>query len=133
MNRLSELTAHAESQSYFSKEALWDLFDCDREKLNISHECVDRHEPDRVAARIAHANGGIESFTFGELSAGSNQFANWLRAQGVLKGDRVAIMLDPSISFYLALFGAMKMGAVAVPLFTLFGPDGLHLLSLIHI
>ena len=35
-------------------------------------------------------------------------------------------MLDPSRAFYLALFGALKAGAVAVPLFTLFGPDGLR-------
>ena len=46
---------------------------------------------------------------------------------GVQKGDRVAVMLEPSPAFYLALFGIMKMGAVAVPLFTLFGSDGLRL------
>ncbi len=127
MDQLSKFTSYAEAQSNFSKRALWSLFDGEREQLNISHECVDRHEPDRVAVRIAHAKGGIESLTFGELRAGSNQFANWLQAQGVQKGDRIAIMLDPSDLFYIALFGSMKMGAVAVPLFTLFGPDGLHL------
>ena len=36
-------------------------------------------------------------------------------------------MLEPSLPFYAALFGAMKHGAVAVPLFTLFGPDGVRL------
>ena len=36
-------------------------------------------------------------------------------------------MLEPSLAFYAALFGAMKPGAVAVPLFTLFGPDGVRL------
>ena len=36
-------------------------------------------------------------------------------------------MLEPSLAFYLALYGTMKMGAVAVPLFTLFGKDGLRL------
>jgi acetyl-CoA synthetase len=53
--------------------------------------------------------------------------AHFLRDHGVGKGDRVAIMLEPSLVFYAALFGAMKAGAVAVPLFTLFGPDGLRL------
>ena len=43
------------------------------------------------------------------------------------RGDRVAIMLEPSLPFYAALFGTMKHGAVAVPLFTLFGPDGVRL------
>ena len=42
-------------------------------------------------------------------------------------GDRVAIMLEPSRAFYAAVFGAMKAGAIAVPLFTLFGPDGVQL------
>ena len=42
-------------------------------------------------------------------------------------GDRVAIMLEPSLAFYAALFGTMKLGAIAVPLFTLFGPDGVRL------
>ena len=41
-------------------------------------------------------------------------------------GDRVAIMLEPSLAFYAALFGTMKLGAIAVPLFTLFGPDGVR-------
>ncbi len=42
-------------------------------------------------------------------------------------GDRVAIMLEPSRAFYAAVFGTMKLGAIAVPLFTLFGPDGVKL------
>ena len=42
-------------------------------------------------------------------------------------GDRVAIMLEPSRAFYVGVFGAMKLGAIAVPLFTLFGPDGVRL------
>ena len=44
-----------------------------------------------------------------------------------LPGDRVAIMLEPSLAFYVSLFGVMKLGAIAVPLFTLFGPDGVRL------
>ena len=36
-------------------------------------------------------------------------------------------MLEPSLPFYLSLFGAMMMGAISVPLFTLFGLDGLRL------
>jgi len=36
-------------------------------------------------------------------------------------------MLEPSLAFYASLFGAMKAGCVAVPLFTLFGPDGIKL------
>src|SRR5258708_3860565 len=45
----------------------------------------------------------------------------------VKAGDRVAIMLEPSRAFYTVVFGTMKLGAIAVPLFTLFGPDGVRL------
>src|SRR5262249_7705434 len=48
-------------------------------------------------------------------------------ARGIGPGDRVAIMLEPSLAFYGALFGTIKRGAIAVPLFTLFGPDGVEL------
>ena len=36
-------------------------------------------------------------------------------------------MLEPSKAFYISLFGALKCGAISVPMFTLFGPDGLKL------
>jgi acetyl-CoA synthetase len=127
MVQLTDITGYAEAHRHFSKDALWDLFDGDRAQLNIGHECVDRHEPERTAIRVARDDGTYESATFGELRDWSNRFANWLIADGIQKGDRIAIMLEPSLTFYLSLYGAMKMGAVAVPLFTLFGPDGLQL------
>jgi acetyl-CoA synthetase len=65
--------------------------------------------------------------SFAALSEWSARFAHWLEARGVARGDRVAIMLEPSLAFYVALFGAIKRGAIAVPLFTLFGPDGVRL------
>jgi acetyl-CoA synthetase len=96
--------------------------------LNIAHECVDRHAtPGRVAVRVAHADGRDETITFEEISAWSSRFAHWLAARGIAPGDRVAIMLEPSLAFYAGLFGAIKRGAIAVPLFTLFGPDGVRL------
>src|SRR5207245_2617898 len=61
------------------------------------------------------------------LAAWSSRFAHWLDGQGVARGERVAIMLEPSLPFYGALFGAVRRGAIAVPLFTLFGPEGLAL------
>jgi acetyl-CoA synthetase len=77
--------------------------------------------------RIAHADGGEDTLTFDALADDSARFARWIEARGVARGDRVAIMLEPSRGFYVAVFGAMKRGAIAVPLFTLFGPDGLRL------
>ena len=129
--RLTDYTRYADAQRYFTKEALWELFDGGRERLNIAHECVDRHvgqgENDDVAIRVAHADGRDEVLTFAELSQWSGRVASDLLTRGINPGDRVAMMLEPGLAFYAALFGAMKVGAVAVPLFTLFGPDGLRL------
>ncbi len=127
--KLTELTSYADAQRHFSSERLWELFDGDREKLNLAHECVDRHatSPERVAVRIAYADGRDEHITYARLKALSSQMAHALTARGVGPGDRVAIMLEPTPAFYAGLFGAIKAGAIAVPLFTLFGPDGLRL------
>src|SRR5262249_11648877 len=73
------------------------------------------------------ADGRDETITFRELSEWSARFAHWLAARGIGAGDRVALMLEPSLAFYAGLFGAIKRGAIAVPLFTLFGPDGSRL------
>ena len=122
MSRLTDYTSYADAHRHYSAAALWELFDGDRTSLNIAHECVDRHAAtDRVAVRVAHADGRDEAITFRELSEWSARFAHWLAARGVAPGDRVAIMLEPSLAFYAALFGAIKRGAIAVPLFTLFG------------
>ena len=127
MPALTEFNRYDDAQKHFSRERLWALFDGDRGRLNIAHECVDRHRSERDAVRIAHAEGRLERISFEQLAQSSSRIANWLRREGVSPGDRVAIMLEPSLAFYAALFGAMKSGAVAVPLFTLFGPEGLRL------
>ncbi|MCC7273608.1 MAG: acyl-CoA synthetase [Alphaproteobacteria bacterium] len=128
MTKLTEYTRYADAQRHFSSHKLWELFDGGRDALNITHECIDRHaHDDRIAVRIAHADGTDEAFSFRTISRLSSRFAHYLVAQGIRPGDRVAIMLEPSLPFYVGLFGAMKAGAVAVPLFTLFGPDGVRL------
>ena len=128
MTRLTQYTTYADAHRHFSSDALWSLFDGTRASLNIAHECVDRHaESGRVAVRVAHADGRDELVGFRELADWSSRFAHWLASRGVERGDRVAIMLEPSLAFYATLFGAIKRGAIAVPLFTLFGPDGIKL------
>jgi acetyl-CoA synthetase len=129
MTRLTELTNYADAQAHASMDALWDLFDGDREHLNIAHECITRHAKGdgRAAVRIAHSEGADEILSFDELSAGAAKFAHWLDAEGVQPGERIAFMLEPSLPFYVCLFGAMQTGAISVPMFTLFGPDALKL------
>ncbi|MCX7282712.1 MAG: AMP-binding protein [Novosphingobium sp.] len=127
--RLTDFTSYADAQAHASGDALWDLFDGDREQLNIAHECITRHADGsgRAAVRIAHSDGRDEILSFDEIAAGAAQFAHWLVAQGIAPGERIAFMLEPSLPFYVCLFGAMQTGAISVPLFTLFGPDALRL------
>ena len=126
--QLTAYTSYADAQEHFSSAGLWDLFDGDRQRLNIAHECIDRHvEGDRTAVIVVKAAGGQEILSYRQIGEDSGRFAHWLVAKGVVPGDRVAIKLEPSRAFYAAVFGAMKMGAIAVPLFTLFGPDGVKL------
>jgi acetyl-CoA synthetase len=129
MAKLTEYSRYADAQKFADSRALWDLFDGNREYLNIAHECVSRHADGsgRTAVRIAHADGTDEALSFDEIAAGSSRFAHWLVENGIQPGDRIAFMLEPSLPFYLSLFGAMMMGAISVPLFTLFGLDGLRL------
>ncbi len=129
MPRLTDMTRFADAQAHASSAALWDLFDGDRDQLNIAHECITRHADGsgRPAVRIAHADGADQILSFDQIAAGAAQFAHWLDAQGIQKGDRIAFMLEPSLPFYVCLFGAMQTGAISVPMFTLFGPDALKL------
>lgn len=127
--KLTEFTSYADAQAHASSSALWDLFDGDREHLNIAHECITRYADGsgRPAVRIAHADGRDEILDFDRIASGAAQFAHWLDAEGVKPGERIAFMLEPSLPFYVCLFGAMQTGAISVPLFTLFGPDALRL------
>jgi acetyl-CoA synthetase len=128
MTKLTEYVSYADAQAHCTTERLWELFDGDREHMNIAHECIDRHAvADRPAVILVRAEGEDETLTFRQIAEASSRFAHYLMAAGVQPGDRVAVMLEPSLPFYVAVFGAMKMGAIAVPLFTLFGPDGIRL------
>ena len=134
MATLTDHITYADAQRLCSPARLWELFDGDRQRMNIAHECIDRHPADRIAVRLVHSlehGSGDEAFSFGQLAEWSARFAHYLADRGVGPGDRVGIMLEPSLPFYAGLFGAMKRGA-PVPLFTLFGPDGLRCASTLH-
>ncbi len=80
---------------------------------------------ERMALYWEDADGTAESYTFHELAQRSNQFAGMLRERGVQRGEFVAIYLPNYPEFLVALLGTLKAGAVAMPLYHLFGPDGL--------
>jgi acetyl-CoA synthetase len=97
------------------------------EQFNIATACCDswaEAEPDRVAL-IDLAEEGARDWTYGALKEASDRLASVFLAAGLRKGDRVAVLLSQSAAVPIVQFAAMKCGAVALPLFTLFGADAL--------
>ena len=127
MNRILDIDTVKETLAAFSWDRLWALFDGSAERMNLAHECLDRHRARGTAVSIKFADGRVEHHDFARLADLTGRFANWLCRRGIGKGDRVAVMLEPSLGFYVSLFGAVKRGAIGVPLFTLFGPQALAL------
>ncbi|MCO5145586.1 MAG: AMP-binding protein [Aquamicrobium sp.] len=113
-----------------SYEALYRDFRWDiPERFNIGTAVADRwaaSEPERVALFAHRAEGEPERLTYGALAARSNALANALRAQGVGRGERVALLLPQGFETAIAHIAIYKLGAVAVPLALLFGADALE-------
>ena len=85
-------------------------------KLNLSHNCVDRHAKgsrrDKVALLWEGEPGEVRRLTYGDLHEQVQRFANVLKAQGVKKGDRVAIYMGMSPELAIALLACARIGAV---------------------
>lgn len=95
---------------------------------NIGVDVCDRWadaEPGRIAIVNVHADGRAEHVSFGVLKEQSNRLANVLRAHGVGRGDRVAILLPQMPEAVIAHVATYKLAAVALPLALLFGPDAI--------
>ncbi|MFB3917475.1 MAG: acyl-CoA synthetase [Terriglobales bacterium] len=121
-----EYRSFEEAQKCFQWSERWQVFDESPDHLNITYECVDRHPARKVAIRLKRDDGGTETYTFGQLRYLSSQVANMLQRRGINRGDRVALILGPSIQYYAAFFGTLRRGAVAVPCYALLGPDGIE-------
>lgn len=93
-------------------------------KLNAAYEAIDRHaesfRKNKVALYYKDANRD-EKYTFKEMMEESNRAGNVLRRYGnVEKGDRVFIFMPRSPELYFIMLGAIKIGAIAGPLFEAF-------------
>ncbi len=95
--------------------------------LNAAHETVDRHARGRLGNRTALVwvgrDGEVERFTFRQIKALSDRFANVLGSLGVVRGDRVLIYLERIPELYFAYLGTLKSGAVAGFLSPDLGPE----------
>ncbi|MEM1039110.1 MAG: AMP-binding protein [Pseudomonadota bacterium] len=111
-----------------SLEALYKRFRWDTpDHYNIGVDVCDRWaatDPDRLAVLDVSDPTKVRQMRFGGLRDQSNRLANAL-AQHLDRGDRVGILLSQRVETALAHIAALKLGAVSLPLFKLFGPDAL--------
>ena len=98
------------------------------EHFNIAEACCGRWASDR--ARFAmyweDEDGARAACTFFDLAQAANRLANALAAHGIGRGDKVALLLPQRPETAIAHFAVYQLGAVAVPLSFLFGPEALE-------
>jgi acetyl-CoA synthetase len=81
---------------------------------------------DRPALWVVDEGGGEVKLSFADLSRRSNQVANFLRAQGVRRGDAVLMMLGNVVPLWEVMLACMKLGAVIIPATTLLNTEDLR-------
>jgi len=97
-------------------------------EFNIATVCSRRwaSESSRIALHCEDERGNRASYTYAALQADANRLSNALRALGVQRADRVAIVLPQRPETAVAHIAIYQLGAVAMPLSLLFGPDALE-------
>ena len=97
-------------------------------QYNIGVDVCDRWaaaDPGRLAILHVRPDGRTEEISFGSLRETSNRLANALVAHGIKRGDRVAVLLPQAPEVAASHIAIYKLGAVALPIAALFGPDAL--------
>ncbi len=101
-----------------------------RAGINIAVNAIDTHaanrRKDKVALYWEGAGGERREFTFEGLKYESNRVGNMLRSLGVKRGDRVFVFLPRIPELYICIIGIAKIGAVAGPMFSAFGPEAIR-------
>jgi acyl-coenzyme A synthetase/AMP-(fatty) acid ligase len=88
------------------------------ERFNFTMDVMEKWAEDRsrVALHVANADGSdIQQFTFAQLSAMANQFAQALLGAGIRKGDAVLVMLPRGHEWYVTMLALFKTGIIAIP------------------
>lgn len=99
-------------------------------KTNVVHNAIDRHatgpNKDKLAIIWESEQGETKTYTYAQLAAEVNRFANILKSQGVQKGDRVTIYLSRVPELLIAMLGVVKVGAIHSVVYGGFSTEALH-------
>ena len=101
------------------------------ERFNMAQVCSARWAAapgasKRIAIQSMDTRGSATFYTYAELQAQANGLSQVLTSLGVARGDRVAIVMPQRFETAVAYMAVLQMGAVAMPLSMLFGPDALE-------
>ncbi|NEX59923.1 acyl-CoA synthetase [Noviherbaspirillum galbum] len=98
------------------------------DEFNIAEVCCARWAGDdgRIAVYYEDDQGYSGTLTYAELQRQANRLSNVLQARGARRGDRIAIILPQRVETAVAHIACHQIGAVAMPMSILFGPDALE-------
>ena len=88
------------------------------EKFNFAFDVVDalgRSKPEKLAMFHLSQDGTERRFTFQDMKKESSRAANYFKALGIKRGDRVMLVLKRHYQFWFAILGLHKLGAIAIP------------------
>jgi acetyl-CoA synthetase len=94
----------------------------------MARECCGRWAKDRARFALYYEDeaGHTEAWSFRDIQMAANRLSNVLQALGVMRRDRVAILLPQRPETGIAHVACYQMDAIALPLSHLFGPDALE-------
>lgn len=118
------MLSRAESYKQLVSQFQWQV----PERFNIGVDACDKWADGsgRLALIFEKSDGAQTRYSFDDIKAQSNRLAHSLTRHGVKRGDRVAVYLPQAPETAVTHIAVYKMGAVAVPLFTLFGVDAIQ-------
>ena len=95
-------------------------------RVNLTHNCVDRHatsdRADRLAVIGEREDGEVHTYTYRELKQEVDAIAAGLRDLGIGKGDPVAVFMPMVPEAVIAAYAVAKIGAIYMPIFSGFAP-----------
>src|SRR5437763_3158249 len=95
-------------------------------RYNLASDVCDKHPRDKPAMVWESFDGSSRELDWGELQDLANQAAHLLRAHGVERGDRVAVVLPPVPETAAIFFGVWKLGAILLSMSVLYGDDSIR-------
>ena len=117
-------TQSADHHAALHREFVWQV----PVDFNLAEVCSARWARQRgqaTAITTLADDGALHRLSYAQLQQSANRLANALRQLGVARGDRVAIVMPQRVETAIAHMAVYQLGAVAMPLSMLFGPDAL--------